>query len=134
MSLALEYIRPGQCARITLDAYPSQTFTGTVDSIAPGSGSAFSLLPADNATGNFVRVVQRVPVKIRFTGNTSSAHLVPGLDLPAEGLEHGHEGGDDAARPPLGHRPADGVAGGGEDEPGRAGAEARRRGEALPVS
>jgi membrane fusion protein (multidrug efflux system) len=75
----LEHIRPGQCVRINIDAHPNGTFTGMVDSFAPGSGSAFSLLPSDNATGNFVRVVQRVPVKIRFACNPSPAHLVPGL-------------------------------------------------------
>jgi len=75
----IEHIRPGQRARITVDGYPDQPFEGTVDSFAPGSGSAFSLLPADNATGNFVRVVQRVPVKIRFAKNPSPERLVPGL-------------------------------------------------------
>jgi membrane fusion protein (multidrug efflux system) len=75
----LEHIRPGQRVRITIDGYPSQTFEGVVNSFAPGSGSAFSLLPTDNATGNFVRVVQRVPVKIRFASSPSPAHLVPGL-------------------------------------------------------
>ena len=75
----LEHIRPGQRVRIAIDGYPDEKFEGVVDSFAPGSGSAFSLLPADNATGNFVRVVQRVPVKIRFAGNPSPAQLVPGL-------------------------------------------------------
>ena len=75
----LEGLRPGQRARITVDGYPHQAFEGVVDSFAPGSGAAFSLLPADNATGNFVRVVQRVPVKIRFVGQHTSARLVPGL-------------------------------------------------------
>ncbi len=75
----IEHIRPGQRARITVDGYPDQTFEGRVDSFAPGSGSAFSLLPTDNATGNFVRVVQRVPVKIRFTKDPSPHRLVPGL-------------------------------------------------------
>lgn len=75
----IENIRPGQRARITVDGYPDQVFEGTVDSFAPGSGSAFSLLPTDNATGNFVRVVQRVPVKIRFAANPSPDRLVPGL-------------------------------------------------------
>jgi membrane fusion protein, multidrug efflux system len=51
----IEHIRPGQRARITVDGYPNQTLEGVVDSFAPGSGSAFSLLPTDNATGNFVR-------------------------------------------------------------------------------
>lgn len=75
----LQHIRPGQSARITIDGYPNETLDGVVDSFAPGSGSAFSLLPADNATGNFVRVVQRVPVKIRFSSNPLPGRLVPGL-------------------------------------------------------
>jgi membrane fusion protein (multidrug efflux system) len=80
----LEYIQPGQRARITIDSYPNETFEGLVDSFAPGSGSAFSLLPTDNATGNFVRVVQRVPVKIQFTSNPLPGHLVPGLSARVE--------------------------------------------------
>lgn len=80
----IEHIRPGQHVRITVDAYPDETFEGEVDSFAPGSGAAFSLLPADNATGNFVRVVQRVPVKIRFVGNPVPGRLVPGLSARVE--------------------------------------------------
>ncbi|HEV7305575.1 HlyD family secretion protein [Ensifer sp.] len=80
----LEHIRPGQSVRITVDGYPHETLEGVVDSFAPGSGSAFSLIPADNATGNFVRVVQRVPVKIRFTGNPLPGRLVPGLSARVE--------------------------------------------------
>jgi membrane fusion protein (multidrug efflux system) len=59
-------IRPGQPVTVTVDAYPGHTFKGHVDSIQAGAGSAFSLLPPENATGNFVKVVQRVPVKIVF--------------------------------------------------------------------
>ncbi|PAQ05580.1 HlyD family secretion protein [Mesorhizobium temperatum] len=80
----IEHIQPGQHVRITIDGYPNETFEGMVDSFAPGSGSAFSLLPADNATGNFVRVVQRVPVKIRFIGNPLPGRLVPGLSARVE--------------------------------------------------
>jgi membrane fusion protein (multidrug efflux system) len=80
----LEHIRPGQRVRITVDGYPNERFEGVVDSFAPGSGSAFSLLPSDNATGNFVRVVQRVPVKIRFAGNPLPGRLVPGLSARVE--------------------------------------------------
>lgn len=80
----LERIRPGQPVRIKVDGYPDETLEGVVDSFAPGSGSAFSLLPADNATGNFVRVVQRVPVKIRFTGQPLPGRLVPGLSARVE--------------------------------------------------
>lgn len=75
----LENIQPGQRARVTIDGYPNGALEGVVDSFAPGSGSAFSLLPVDNATGNFVRVVQRVPVKIRFASNPLAGRLVPGL-------------------------------------------------------
>lgn len=80
----IERIRPGQRVRIAVDAFPNETLDGEVDSFAPGSGSAFSLLPADNATGNFVRVVQRVPVKIRLTDNPLSGRLVPGLSARVE--------------------------------------------------
>jgi membrane fusion protein, multidrug efflux system len=80
----IEHIRPGQRARITVDGYPDKTLEGVVDSFAPGSGSAFSLLPVDNATGNFIRVVQRVPVKIRFADNPLPGRIVPGLSARVE--------------------------------------------------
>jgi len=80
----IEHIRPGQRVRAMVDAYPGETFEGEVDSFAPGSGSAFSLLPADNATGNFVRVVQRVPVKIRLVANPLPGRLIPGLSARVE--------------------------------------------------
>jgi membrane fusion protein, multidrug efflux system len=80
----IEHIRPGQRARITVDGYPHRTIEGIVDSFAPGSGSAFAMLPADNATGNFIRVVQRVPVKIRFTSNPLPGRVVPGLSARVE--------------------------------------------------
>jgi membrane fusion protein (multidrug efflux system) len=75
----LEHVRPGQRARITIDGLPDQVFEGVVDSFAPASGSTFSLLPSDNATGNFIRVVQRVPVKIRFVSAPLPRQLAPGL-------------------------------------------------------
>lgn len=80
----LEHIQPGQRARITIDGYPDGTLEGVVDSFAPGSGSAFTLLPSDNATGNFVRVVQRVPVKIRLVDNPLPGRIVPGLSARVE--------------------------------------------------
>jgi membrane fusion protein (multidrug efflux system) len=80
----LERIRPGQRVRIRVDGYRDEAFEGVVDSFAPGSGSSFSLLPADNATGNYVRVVQRVPVKIRFTDNRLRGRLIPGLSARVE--------------------------------------------------
>lgn len=75
----LERFRPGQRASITIDGLPDQVFEGVVDSFAPASGSTFSLLPSDNATGNFIRVVQRVPVKIRFASAPLPRQLAPGL-------------------------------------------------------
>ncbi len=84
----IKHLTAGQRVRIIVDSYPDESFEGEVDSFAPGSGSAFSLLPADNATGNFVRVVQRIPVKIRFADKGSlartSVHLVPGLSARVE--------------------------------------------------
>ena len=62
----IELMRPGQPVEIRVDAYPGKIFKGHVDSFQPGSGAAFSLLPPENATGNYVKVVQRVPVKILF--------------------------------------------------------------------
>jgi len=85
----LEQIRPGQRVRVTVDGYPHEVLQGVVDSFAPGSGSAFSLLPTDNATGNFVRVVQRVPVKIRLIGNPLPGRLVPGLSARVEVIPGG---------------------------------------------
>ncbi|PDT42072.1 multidrug transporter, partial [Sinorhizobium fredii] len=85
----VEHIRPGQRVRITIDGYPAGALEGVVDSFAPGSGSAFSLLPPDNATGNFVRVVQRVPVKIRLAGNPLAGRLVPGLSARVEIVQGG---------------------------------------------
>lgn len=61
----LENIHPGQLANIYVDMYPGHTFSGVVESISGGTGSAFSLLPPQNATGNWVKVAQRVPVRIR---------------------------------------------------------------------
>lgn len=60
----LKHMHPGNPVRIQVDAYPGVIFTGTVDSLQAGTGGAFSLLPAQNASGNFIKVVQRVPVKI----------------------------------------------------------------------
>ncbi|RWL92946.1 MAG: HlyD family secretion protein [Mesorhizobium sp.] len=75
----LKEVKIGQRVRVTVDQFPDLEIDGLVDSFAPGSGAAFSLLPPDNATGNFIRVVQRVPVKIRITLNPLPGRLVPGL-------------------------------------------------------
>ena len=62
----LTHMRVGQSAEITVDAIPDRVFRGTVESFSPASGAQFAMLPPDNATGNFTKVVQRVPVHIRF--------------------------------------------------------------------
>ncbi|MGA3007912.1 MAG: HlyD family secretion protein, partial [Opitutaceae bacterium] len=62
----LTHMRPGQPVQIEVDAYPGYKFAGHVDSIQSGSGARFSLFPPENATGNYIKVVQRVPVKIVF--------------------------------------------------------------------
>jgi membrane fusion protein (multidrug efflux system) len=78
-------MRPGQPVDITVDAYPDKTFKGHVDSIQAGTGARFSLLPPENATGNYVKVVQRVPVKIVFDEAPDPQHmLAPGMSVEPE--------------------------------------------------
>ena len=77
----LDDMRPGQPVQIRIDAYPGREFKGHVVSIQPGSGTAFSLLPAENATGNYVKIVQRVPVKISFSDLPSDVVLGPGMSV-----------------------------------------------------
>jgi membrane fusion protein (multidrug efflux system) len=73
-------VRPGDPVDIRIDTYPQRTFKGHVDSIQAGSGTAFSLLPAENATGNYVKIVQRVPVKIVFD-EPPDVLLGPGMSV-----------------------------------------------------
>lgn len=80
----LSHMRPGQPAELTPDAYPDVTITGHIDSLGGGTGAIFSLLPAQNATGNWVKVVQRVPVRIALDEPTSlplKAGLSVGVDV-----------------------------------------------------
>jgi multidrug resistance efflux pump len=77
----LRDMRPGQPVEFTIDAYPGRKLTGHVDSVQPGSGTAFSLLPAENATGNYVKVVQRVPVKIAVDNWPSDVPVGPGMSV-----------------------------------------------------
>jgi membrane fusion protein (multidrug efflux system) len=82
METQLSDMRPGQPVEITVDAYPARHFKGRVDSIQAGTGARFSLLPPENATGNFVKVVQRVPIKIVFDESPSLDHLLsPGMSV-----------------------------------------------------
>jgi membrane fusion protein (multidrug efflux system) len=79
-------IRPGESVDITVDAYPNKVFRGHVDSIQAGTGARFSLLPPENATGSYVKVVQRVPVKIVFEPNQIDPQhlLAPGMSVVPE--------------------------------------------------
>jgi membrane fusion protein (multidrug efflux system) len=75
----LTNIKVGDPAEIHVDVYPGQVMKGRVLEIAPASGSQFALLPPDNATGNFTKVVQRVPVKIALDESSLTGQLRPGL-------------------------------------------------------
>jgi membrane fusion protein (multidrug efflux system) len=78
----LTHVAIGQRAEIRIDTFPGVVITATVDSIAPASGSQFSLLPPDNATGNFTKVVQRIPVKLRIgPDNPLAGKLRPGMSV-----------------------------------------------------
>ena len=99
----LARLQPGQKVAITVDALPGRTIDGTVTSVSPASGSVFSLLPTDNATGNFTKIVQRLPVRIRVPlGVTGERVLRPGesvvvsvdtRDQPQDGLPVIAQGG-----------------------------------------
>jgi len=77
----LDAMRPGQNVTVVVDAYPERALRGRVASVQPGSGTAFSLLPAENATGNYVKVVQRVPVKIALDDPPTDVALGPGMSV-----------------------------------------------------
>ena len=90
----LAEMHPGQEVKVTIDAMPGKELIGTVESFAPASGAQFALLPADNATGNFTKIVQRVPVKIVFKPEDVKAlngRLVPGMSAIAEVAIHQDE-------------------------------------------
>jgi membrane fusion protein (multidrug efflux system) len=76
-------MHPGQHAKIAVDAYPHRDFEAKVESISGATGASFSLLPADNATGNFVKVVQRVPVRLAWVNPPSDVALLAGLSVDA---------------------------------------------------
>ena len=74
-------MRPGQPVDVAIDAYPDRKIRGTVASVQPGSGTAFSLLPAQNATGNYVKVTQRIPVKIVVREWPQDVSIGPGMSV-----------------------------------------------------
>jgi membrane fusion protein, multidrug efflux system len=77
----LNQMRPGQPVTLSIDAYPGRQIHGHVASVQPGSGTAFSLLPAQNATGNYVKIVQRVPVKVVIDNPPTDVALGPGMSV-----------------------------------------------------
>ena len=98
----------GQSVHVTIDAMPGKKLLGTVDSFAPASGAQFALLPADNATGNFTKIVQRVPVKIVFQPadiKAMNGRLVPGMSVIAE-VEVNQPASDKAEAPRHAAAPA----------------------------
>lgn len=80
----LGHMRPGQTARVRIDSYPGKTFEGKVASVSPGTGSQFSLLPPENATGNWVKVVQRLPVRIELDELDPAYPLHAGLSATVD--------------------------------------------------
>ena len=92
----LTHMQPGQAVSIEADVLPGQVFHGHLDSLAPATGSQFSVLPPENATGNFTKIVQRVPVRVYLDGEDGNlGKLRPGLSVVAEvdtkaGADHQH--------------------------------------------
>ena len=81
----IERMHPGQSVAVHIDAWPDTTFEGVVESLSPGTGSQFALLPSNNATGNFTKIVQRVPVRIRLqAAPDTSIELMPGLSATVD--------------------------------------------------
>ena len=85
----LTYLRIGQKATLDVDSFPDHTFTGTVIAVSPGTGAQFSILPPQNATGNWVKVVQRVPVRIAFDKSENTKLLRSGMSVNVE-IDTGH--------------------------------------------
>jgi membrane fusion protein, multidrug efflux system len=88
----LTYVKPGQEAVVEVDTYPGQRWTGTVDSISPASASSFSLLPAENTSGNWVKVVQRIPMRVSVTNVPGKPQLRVGMSVELS-VDTGHERG-----------------------------------------
>lgn len=75
----LTWVRPGQAVTITVDTYPGETWKGVVESVSPASGSEFSILPAQNSSGNWVKVVQRIPLRVKITQSPDGFALRDGM-------------------------------------------------------
>ncbi len=85
----LTWVKPGNPVSITVDTYPGRTWRGTVESVAPASGSEFSILPAQNSSGNWVKVVQRIPMRITIDQETGAPPLRAGMSVVAD-VNTGH--------------------------------------------
>ena len=85
----ITYLRIGQKATIDVDSFPDRTFTGTVVAVSPGTGAQFSILPPQNATGNWVKVVQRLPVRIAFDKSEDTKLLRSGMSVNVD-IDTGH--------------------------------------------
>jgi membrane fusion protein (multidrug efflux system) len=85
----ITYLRVGQKASLAVDSFPNHTFQGTVIAVSPGTGAQFSILPPQNATGNWVKVVQRVPVRIAFDKDEDTRLLRSGMSVNVE-IDTGH--------------------------------------------
>lgn len=88
----LTYVQPGQKVTVDVDTYPGKTWTGTVDSISPASAASFSLLPAENTSGNWVKVVQRIPMRVRIETPTDAPPLRIGMSVQVN-VDTGHSRG-----------------------------------------
>jgi membrane fusion protein (multidrug efflux system) len=88
----LTYVRPGQKAVVEVDTYPGVQWTGTVESISPASASSFSLLPAENTSGNWVKVVQRIPLRVRIDNVPGKPQLRAGMSVELS-IDTGHPRG-----------------------------------------
>lgn len=86
----LTYVEPGNRVNVAVDAYPGRIWSGVVESIAPTSGSEFSVLPAQNSSGNWVKVVQRVPLRVRIELHTGDPDLRAGMSVVAN-IDTGHK-------------------------------------------
>ena len=86
----LTYVRPGQPVKVRVDTYPGVEWQGTVDSLSPATGAEFSLIPAQNATGNWVKIAQRVPLRIKLEPRADAPELRAGLSTVVE-IDTGHK-------------------------------------------
>jgi membrane fusion protein (multidrug efflux system) len=86
----LTHVKPGDPVDVTVDTYPGRVWHGRVQSISPNSGSEFSVLPAQNTSGNWVKVVQRIPVRIALQANADDPPLRAGMSVEAD-IDTGHQ-------------------------------------------